>query len=214
MLYFYASVNIIHWGDKMIKMRILGFEAVFDFSFFAVISLFLLYDRTDLAIMGFTASIVHELSHIFMMTAFDIPPKSLVFYGGGIRISEKEIEKLRLYKQAFVISAGCVINFLCAGLAMIFSDGSDLKLMIFALSNLLVGAVNLLPIGYFDGARLLKLLFIIKLKPERVDAAMKAVRRLFGIAALVLLIFIIVQGNANFTIYIIAGYFIFSGFSD
>lgn len=198
----------------MIKMKLFGFEAIFDFSFFAVISLFLLYDRTDLAIMGFTASIMHELAHIFAMTAFDIPPKSLVFYGGGIRISEKEITKLMIFKQFMIISAGCFINFIFAGISLAFYDGSDLKLGVFAFSNLLIGAVNLLPIGHFDGARLIKLLFIARLKPCKVDKAMNIVKRFFGFSALVCLSIIIVLGMANFTIYIIAGYFIFAGFSD
>lgn len=207
-------MNIIQWGDKMIKMKLFGYEAVFDFSFFAVISLFLLYDRTDLAIMGFTASIIHELAHVFAMTAFDIPPKSLVFYGGGIRISEKEIDKLMIWKQFIIVSAGCFINFVFSGIAFAFYDGSDLKLGIFAFSNLLIGAINLLPIGHFDGARLIKLMFIARLKPCKVDKAMGFVKKFFGISALVCLILLIVLGMANFTVYIITGYFIFAGFSD
>ena len=211
-------MNIIHYniirGGKMIKIKFLGIKALFDFSFFAVIALFFLYDSTDLAIYSFVACIIHELAHVFMMNAFDIPPNSLVFYGGGIKISEREIERLKLYKQAIITSAGCVINFIMAGISFALADGSDLKILIFAYSNLMVGAINLLPIGYFDGAGLMKLILIKKMQPFQVDSAMKVVRRMFGFASIFALLLMIVYRQANFTIYVIALYFIFAGFSD
>ena len=78
----------------------------------------------------------------------------------------------------------------------------------------MVGSINLLPIGYFDGAGLMKLILIKKMQPFQVDSAMKVVRRMFGFASIFALLLMIVYRQANFTIYVIALYFIFAGFSD
>lgn len=138
-----------------------------DFSFFAVIALFMLFDEDGFGLTALICCVLHELAHLIVMLILGIPAEEITFYGAGIRISSSRIEYEKPSRRVFVLAAGCMMNFLCA---VLFSRlGYDLAAVI----SLFTGIFNLLPMGELDGAAIIKMLIIRVCKPENVDRVMK-----------------------------------------
>lgn len=151
---------MIEWKLKRTALR-------WDFSFFAVLAVFFWLDRSGFGLTALGICAAHELAHLAVMQLFGIVPESVTFYGAGIRISAAETERRSPPIQAAVYSAGCVMNFLLA--AALYPAGFQNAAAVSAVT----GLFNLLPVGEFDGKRLLKLFLVSHIRPERVDAALR-----------------------------------------
>lgn len=176
----------------MIELKLKRTALRWDFSFFAVLAVFFWLDKTGFGLTSLSVCAAHELAHLAMMKLFGIVPESVTFYGAGIRITAPETDFAAPAVQAIVYSAGCVMNFILA--AVLFCAGCEAA----AAVSLFTGLFNLLPVGEFDGRRLLRLLFIARLKPENVDISL----RLCGIASVVILAagVVIFSRGASFTL--------------
>lgn len=146
-----------------------------DFSFFAVIALFLLLDSTGFGVMALAACAIHELAHMLVMAVFGIFADEITFYGAGIRITSARTEFAKPAVKALILSAGCAANFVSAVLFYHFGHASA------AAASLFTGAFNLLPIGELDGAGLMKMLLIRLCKPENVDRTARTVGAVFAV---------------------------------
>lgn len=151
----------------MIEFKIKNMLLRLDFSFFAVLSLFLFLDNSGFGIAALCACGLHELSHFAVMTAFGIAPETVTFYGAGIRITSLKTENSKATARALILAAGCAANFAAA--IAFWASGESAAAVI----NLFVGAFNLLPIGELDGAALLKMLLIKRCRPENIDRYMR-----------------------------------------
>lgn len=141
----------------------------FDFSFFAVGALFLLFGRGELGALAFAFCAVHEMSHLLVMIVCGVKIHSVSFCGAGIGINALSLESMPFRVQAAIICAGSAVNFaLAAVLALLDCDDA-------AVLCLLTGAINLLPVGVLDGARLLKLALIRLVRAERVDVICRGI---------------------------------------
>ena len=174
-----------------------------DFSFFAVIALFLLLDSTGFGIASLGACGLHELSHLAVMTLFGIAPEQITFYGAGIRITSSQTDFAKPAVRTLVLIAGCLANFLAA--AVFRFAGYDAASAI----NLFTGIFNLLPLGELDGAALFKMLAIRLCRPENVDRAVRAA----GIVSLtvIALTAVFFVGEISFTLVTTALYIIIVG---
>ena len=151
----------------MIELKLKRAALRWDFSFFAVLAVFFWLDSSGFGLTALSVCAVHELGHLAVMRCCGIFPESITFYGAGIRISAPEVESRSIPVQSAVYSAGCAVNLLLAGVLWCFPE-----LRYAAVVSLFTGVFNLLPVGEFDGRRLLKLLLISRLKPENVDTVL------------------------------------------
>lgn len=176
----------------MIELRLNKTLLRLDFSFFAVVALFLFLDKSGLGLSALAACGFHELSHLVVMTMFGVPADEITFYGAGIRITSPRTDERGGAVRILILLAGCAANFAAAVLFWRFGN------LAAAVINLCTGLFNLLPIGELDGAALLKTLFIKICKPENVDKFMRAAAVLSGgvITAAVLLL----GGGISFTL--------------
>lgn len=176
----------------MIQINLKNTRVCFDFTFFAVVAFFML---TDGGVFGFSAILacaLHEMSHLIMMIIFSIPVDNITFYGAGIRITSDEIERAPLFKRNIVLFAGSAGNFVFA--AVLWFTGEKIA----ALINLFTGIFNLLPIGEYDGAALLKGFIIRHCKVENVDAIMKTAAIISAAASILFMLFF--GGGTSFTL--------------
>ena len=65
------------------------------------------------------------------------------------------------------LAAGVAANFVVSAVAFVMGE------FLFSAVNLVTGMFNLLPVGEFDGAQLLKMILLRSVKPEKVDGIMK-----------------------------------------
>lgn len=132
----------------MITLSLKKCRICLTFGFFFVVALTSLQDNTlGLVSLGFC--ILHELGHLVAMSIFGANVTEIRFYGAGISISSSGISTLPKSYQAIIFLSGPAVN---AALALFISgDASAL--------NLCLAVFNMLPIPYFDGGRLLSLIF-------------------------------------------------------
>ncbi len=132
-----------------------------DFSFFAVMFIFFFLDSGG-GLVAVSACIVHELSHLVVMAVCKVPVESITFYGAGIRISAQLCREKRCVRVC-VLGAGVAANLLLSTLFYALGEYA------FSAVNLITGAFNLLPIGEFDGAQLLRELVYCFAPVEKAD---------------------------------------------
>lgn len=176
----------------MIQFSIMNTRVRFDFTFFAVIAFFLM---TDGGMFGFSAVIacaLHEISHLIMMIIFSVPTETITFYGAGIRISSEKIESAPRFRKNIILLAGSLGNLIFAAVLWIAGD------KIAAFINLFTGIFNLLPIGEYDGAVLLKDFAVRYCKAENVDAVMKTAGIISGAVGVVFMV--LLGGNPSVTL--------------
>ena len=183
----------------MIEFKLKSSRILIDFSFFAVIALFLL-TNSGFGMAALCACGLHELSHLIMMIIFRVSADEILFYGAGICISSREISRADKLPRILILTAGCAGNIFAA--AFLFLMGHNVAAVI----NLLTAFFNILPIGSFDGAQLLKYFAISRCKPENVD---KIVRFAEIISAVMLSVIVILFGGISISLTVIILYIVF-----
>ena len=175
----------------MLEIRIKQTKFCLDFTFAAVLAFYFWLDSEGWGVVSIVLCMLHELAHLAVMCACGISPERITMYGGGIRISSSQVESCAGYKKLAIYSAGCAVNFILCAVLFSFQRNA-------AILSLFMGIFNLLPIGEFDGAQLLKCLLIKFCPPERIDAVMRAV----GVITVILcgVIIAAVQGQVSITL--------------
>ncbi len=129
-----------------------------------------------------------------------IPVKRLVFYGAGIKLTaDKQLDFTGFWVQLWVFLAGSAANFLAAVL-LSFSENHAVR--IFSAVNSIIGAFNLLPLGYLDGGKILTL-FIRSFCGFALSCRLERYLKWLNIILIaVILIVFAALGKGNFTLYL------------
>lgn len=125
---------------------------------FAVITAFLLVtDKTGLMSASLIAVLVHETGHLIAMKAAKCAPGSVELCAGGILITGNAACTAK--DSLLIALSGPVANFLCFALLFCAAKlGDGVTVYAFSAVQLLVGAVNILPIKGLDGGSVLKII--------------------------------------------------------
>ena len=185
----------------MLEFKLKRIAICLDFSFFAVVALYLLLDESGFGITALFACAMHETAHFVAMAIFGVRVNRLTFYGAGIRITADKLDRASVFARAVILSAGCAVNFLMAVIFRALGEYAQSAV------NLFIGIFNLLPMGELDGAGLLKLLVLHVCKAENIDRAMRAAG-IFS-ALLCAVTATAISGKVSFTLITTALYFIF-----
>ena len=158
----------------MLCFNLLSRRVEVTFGFFFILAVTSLRENClGLAALMFCA--VHELSHLAAMRLFSVRINSIRLYGAGIKISSDGITLLSRPAQAAIYLFGPAANLL---LAALFSGD-------FRAVNLSLAAFNL-PVGYFDGGRLLALLLGEGSRAAKIISALTVVMLALGLIYAVL----------------------------
>lgn len=113
----------------------------------------------------FMSALVHECAHIFFLRRWGAGDLSVSLYPGGARISGGGWEALPYGAAAVAALAGPAVNFLLSGGCFrLFSVTGAALFREAAAVNLSLGALNLLPLSFLDGGRVLRSLLAGKQK--------------------------------------------------
>ena len=177
----------------MVSFHIGSLKVGFDFSFFAVMAIFFALDDSGYGIFCIAACLCHEAGHLaLLLITGDIPPE-LIFSGSGICIKQEGEVSIP------VLAAGCTVNFILFIIFYFFLEQDSVYKLMFAGSNLCIGAMNLLPIGELDGKKLLERFFTAFLPFKAAQRALY-ISELAGFAlAAVAVAILLLSGTINIT---------------
>lgn len=177
----------------MLTVRAFGVRICFDFSFFAVIGLFLAFDSGGYGWLCFAACVCHELGHLAAMAVRGDKPREMIFSGGGICIKQSG-------QPSFgVLAAGCVVNFLLFIVYFAVLGRGNIFYTIFGGANLVVGVFNLLPVGGLDGHGLLEKVLFRFLSFSAAQRAMRGAEIFFGAVWVIAAVLFLLSGTVNLT---------------
>ena len=170
----------------MFRIKIRGVWLGVSFGFPAVIAVVLLAGGTDILklMTVLLCSVMHECGHLAFMLFFDRTPEAVTLYCGGIRITPRQGRIDSFGRDMAILLAGCGVNFILAGLGLLFGG-----MTFFVRANFILGAFNLLPFRYFDGGRALEML--------AGGRTARAVQSVFIILFAVLIIFMGANGSVS-----------------
>lgn len=114
-------------------------------------------DRTGLCLVLLLAATVHEIGHLTAARIRNVPVSALRIELLGARI-ETGGGLLSYGSEWLLAAAGPVASFAGAAIAVPFRNGSEFAARFCAVS-LLLGTLNLLPVGTFDGGRMAQCAF-------------------------------------------------------
>ena len=169
----------------MFSFEIKNVKIGVSFSFFAIICLIFMWQTgsTTKLLIVLLSCVIHELGHIIMMCLCSVPPKRIVAYGGGIKIYPDKSKMLSECQDILILSAGCFVNLLVAGLSVWINR----DFTYFSTANIFLGLFNLMPMKYFDGGRVLSLALTD-------SKAVKIIRIIFMIAFASLIVGMFING--------------------
>lgn len=184
------------------------FRILIDFTFFAVIALFLSLDKTGYGLMSIAACLIHEMGHLFVMLMQKKIPSRLTFYGAGIKITKSDSSGLET-PSVSILLAGSLTNF-AVFFAVYFTAGrTDIFPVLFAVINLVIGVFNLIPVSHFDGKKLLEIFCIKIFTPKTAMQVLRPVEIFFLILVLCLAVLLFIMGFVNFTMAVVLIYLFF-----
>lgn len=107
--------------------------------------------------MAYLAVLFHEAAHTFAALAYGCKIKKVHLLCLGTRV-ELDIAVEEKAKNFLIYSAGPAVNFLMAMAIYFLTEKYDYQIMrIYIISNLCMGALNLLPVAPLDGGNILSL---------------------------------------------------------
>lgn len=138
-----------------------------------------------LAIALFVAILAHELAHsmVALKNGLRVRSITLMMLGGVSQIEDEDPDH-----EAWMAFAGPLMSFAIAAVSYLAyrlvpgRTGVDVALLIFALTNAVIGVFNLLPAFPMDGGRVLRGLLSKRIGRERATRAATAVGKVMAVA--------------------------------
>ena len=158
------------------EIKLGAYRYGFSFSFFLLLSLYVLLDRYGVGLACIGAVALHEMGHIFVMRLCGAQIDSMWFFPFGVRIEKRGL--LSYERELLIYAGGPLANGLGLLIGKITWDA-------FALMNLLLLLFNLLPVGRLDGGVLLRLMLCRRWNP---GIAAQIQRWIGGVLLVVLLV--------------------------
>ena len=155
------------------------------------------------------AIFLHECAHLLALLLFRGHIRSFLPAPFGLCIVYEE-NSLSPRAEIAVTVAGCVVNIVTGGTAMLCYRLWQWNILLFAIVNIVIGTVNLLPMYPLDGGRLLHLLVNARFGPDTAWHVSQAVTYCFGFLLFLLSSYFLLTGQAGvypllFSVYIFAG---------
>lgn len=138
----------------MLEFTLFDIKIQIKFLFIAIVTIFLLTDKTGLISISLLSCLLHELGHIISFHLVKVKPRLLSFDITGIRL-EQPNKQLPFLIELITLISGSLTNYIIALICQIISP---VELLNIILINIMIGTFNLLPLRTFDGG---KILFVI-----------------------------------------------------
>ena len=149
----------------------------------AMLTLFSLYDKTGIAYCSVLSAAMHECGHLAAALLLRLKVRELSFMPFGIRLRLKQdLSLVKTGKKIMLLLAGSGVNILTfIALTLI-----NKAITLFALTSLVTGIFNLLPVSSLDGGRILSELLTLKLAENKAQNLCDFISLFFSLVLFVL----------------------------
>ncbi len=186
----------------MLEFSLKNYKIKLSFSFFAVLAVLFFIGDNFAVITALLCCFLHEFGHMVMMYKFSVPINEITLYGGGIKLKSDTDRLYSRKSEICVLLAGAGVNILCFFIFKGF-------LTQLAYTSLILGLFNLLPFKYFDGGRVLQLIFEDSVSVY-MYSAYKVLRSLLILVTISVIIIMIYKGITNLSLIITLLYIVVS----
>lgn len=167
-----------------------GVKIRLGFSFFAVTAAMLFCAKQEIVLICLFSSLLHECGHLFFLLLFGERPEKIVLAQFGIRIDRQESVNVGYKKEAVIALGGVMVNFiLCVVFALLYYIYKSEVFLYGVFSNVLIAALNLMPIGMLDCGNFLRCVLLLRCDEEKTEKVLKVVSDIT--ACIMMLLFIV-----------------------
>ena len=182
-------------------------------------------DRTEIFILYIFSATLHECGHLLAAMLLKIRIKEIKFEFSGVRICTDEA--LSSYKGEFLLAAaGPFVNLICLTIsvayfsllginveeaslfteAFLFDGGYTTvgAVGFFALSALLQGGINLLPVASFDGGRMLYCIVAMFFSEKAAQRLLNLFSSLCALVLWIVALYLLIRIGSGLGIYVFA----------
>lgn len=186
----------------MLEFSLKDYKIKLSFSFFAVLAVLFFWGNSFVITTALLCCFIHEFGHMIMMHIFSIPVSAIMLYGGGIKLISDTDRLYNMKSEICVLLAGAGVNILCFFIFRRF-------LTQFAYTSLVLALFNLLPYKYFDGGRVLKLIFEDSVSVY-MNSAYKVIRSILVLLTICVIVYMMFSGIANISLIVTLIYIVIS----
>lgn len=138
------------------RLRVFNCNIYISFPLVAVLTLSTLIDESNITILGFLATICHELGHIIAMKLKHYKIKEVHLNLFNFNIVDYNRHEKNFRDDITILAAGLICNIFTATISIVaFRLFPEKNLLYFFLENVLLAAVNIVPIMSLDGGQIL-----------------------------------------------------------
>ncbi|NLA76998.1 MAG: hypothetical protein GX851_04085 [Clostridiales bacterium] len=188
------------------RFEIKGIRFKLSWTFFAALTLMLVYSGDSGVLVAVICAMLHETGHIVCLYALSGCAASIELGVFGMRLVRREETKLSYAGEVLCALGGPVVNILLSVLFSVLYVSGMQSFARAAKINLALGLFNLMPVGELDGGRALTAFLCTRFSPVTAERIM-----LFVSVAVLLPVsfagfYVLIDSGYNFTLLIAAVY--------
>lgn len=196
------------FSQQTMKTKLFGISFSVSYPAVAFLTLALICDRKGTVIICFLSSLLHEIGHIIAMKLTGAKLKSVCFNLGDVAINA-DSSKLSHRSEIFVNLSGVAVNFLLSLLSFaVFAVSNAEFFKSVAISNLLIGTFNLLPVRFLDGGQLILLFLQKRFTPKSCERTVDILTLVFLVPIATMGLIFIFNSGYNYSLLFAALYLI------
>ena len=193
----------------MISIKIFGINFAVSVGFVGLICLMLYVDRVGLMLPTMLAVTLHEAGHLIALLAFKSKPQSVELKVGTVAIIGDFT--LSSNQRLIMLASGSGFNFLLfITFYCFYCFFKSSRLLNFSLVELVVGALNFLPVTGLDGGEILHLILLKFLKSKVANAVAFVISLVTVLIIITFGFYVLTDTKSNISL-IIFGIYLFLG---
>lgn len=154
------------------QFKIKNTEIKISFTFFALILLLIIFQKTEYLIISLASAVFHEAGHLAALMCFkiEILEFKISIFGANIKINVKK--QINYFKDILISFSGPLVNLIISVFSYAFYN-IYFKKVFFDISivNLVLALFNLMPFNAFDGGKILQIILKQKFSDSTAEKA-------------------------------------------
>lgn len=141
------------------EFKLFGIKFNLSYPLVAGLTILLVFDPTGMALCALTASVFHELGHIFAMRFYGTKVKEINFSVFDIGIIDSEKKQRGIKAEIIITLCGVFVNIVLFFISFMLYNVFKFQLLkYFATANLTLGVFNALPVDSLDGGNAVQMI--------------------------------------------------------